>query len=418
MNKLSNQISSTNKLVSKLEKRITDLENILNKNNKLFHKEQINKDENNNSQQNLDASYFFQIKSLKEKVDNLSRSTNENLEQLRTDITKDFTDRTSLLQNIIEEKSMKIDSYNNCALNNQYMHKSVENNLNSKISFVESEIFSSIKKLSEDLNSNSAKIDFIEKRQNDNFNLIKEQITNINNKIINFQNEFNILNQFKNNANQNFEGMASDIIQQQDIINNFTSKILNKMNNFELNFEKNNQIIDEELKRLVQWKDDIYKNIEIINEKTIAEIKNFCEDLSKDLQKNQNEMTLLENHLIDEQKNFGKFVQEKMSSYEININKSIEYTSEDLKFVQKDVDNLKKNFEDFKDKTFEAVNDIEKYQNKKYDDLFRIMTVNNLVMPNFNYNNKIIKGNNAIETVNNNIIINEQNYNIGLSKDN
>ena len=313
---------------------------------------------------------------------------------------------------------MQIDSYNNCALNNQYMHKSVENNLNSKISFVESEIFSSIKKLSEDLNSNSAKIDFIEKRQNDNFNLIKEQITNINNKIINFQNEFNILNQFKNNANQNFEGMASDIIQQQDIINNFTSKILNKMNNFELNFEKNNQIIDEELKGLVQWKDDIYKNIEIINEKTIAEIKNFCEDLSKDLQKNQNEMTLLENHLIDEQKNFGKFVQEKMSSYEININKSIEYTSEDLKFVQKDVDNLKKNFEDFKDKTFEAVNDIEKYQNKKYDELFRIMTVNNLVMPNFNYNNKIIKGNNAIETVNNNIIINEQNYNIGLSKDN
>ena len=52
--------------------------------------------------------------------------------------------------------------------------------------------------------------------------------------------------------------------------------------------------------------------------------------------------------------------------------------------------------EDFKDKTFEAVNDIEKFQNKKYDNLFGIMIRNNLVKPNFNYNTKIVKNNNNI----------------------
>jgi len=82
--------------------------------------------------------------------------------------------------------------------------------------------------------------------------------------------------------------------------------------------------------------------------------------------------------------------------------------------------------EDFKEKTFEAVNDIEKYQNKKYDDLFRILSGNNLIKSNFRYNNKINSSVNETkkdnlqlnEKNNNNIIIQEQNYNIGLSRDN
>lgn len=77
--------------------------------------------------------------------------------------------------------------------------------------------------------------------------------------------------------------------------------------------------------------------------------------------------------------------------------------------------------EDFKDKTFEAVNDVEKYQNKKYDDLFRILITNNLVMPNFKYNSKIVQNNSPaiLDNQNNsNIIIKESNYNIGLSRDN
>ena len=155
----------------------------------------------------------------------------------------------------------------------------------------------------------------------------------------------------------------------------------------------------------------------MINDKTIKEINKFCDDVSKDLKMSQSEIGLLEKHIMDEQKNFGKFIQEKVADYEGNINKNVGYISEDVKILQKDVNNLKKNLEDFKDKTFEAVNDIEKFQNKKFDDLFGIMIRNNLVKPNFNYNTKIVK-NNILDKENNNIIINDQNYNIGISCDN
>ena len=291
--------------------------------------------------------------------------------------------------------------------------------MQSKLSTIETDILSSIRKISEDLNSHSTKIDFLEKKQIENNALIKEQISNINNKIINFQNEFNIFNQFKDNSNENFAGMANDIMQQQEIINTFINKVSESLNNFELISEKNNKIINDEIKSLIKWKEDIYKNIEMINDKTLKEINKFSEDVSKDLKMNQNEIGLLEKHISDEQKNFGTFLQEKMNDFEKNINKNMGYVSEDVKILQKDVFNLQKNLEDFKDKTFEAVNDVEKFQNKKYDDLFKIMIKNNLIMPNFNYNNKIMKNINSInDKENNNIIINEQNYNIGISRDN
>ena len=97
-------------------------------------------------------------------------------------------------------------------------------------------------------------------------------------------------------------------------------------------------------------------------------------------------------------------------------------SDEDIKSLRKDLDLLKTNLNDFKEKTFEAVNDVEKYQNKKYDDLFRILSGNNLIKSNFRYNNKINSESNdnleLNERNNNNIVIQEQNYNIGLSRDN
>ena len=416
MKKLTQQNASINTQISSLENRISELEKGFYYFSKRIQDESNNRLEQNNSQQ---VNNSLQIKTLNEKIETLAKSTNDLLNQFKQSISKDFSERTSQLKNIIEERTSRIDTFDKRAQDNQFIQKSFENNLQSKLSTIESDILSSIRKITEDLNTNSTKIDFLEKKQIENNAFLKEQISNINKKLINFQNDFNILYQFKDNSNENFAGMASDIMQQQEIINNFTNKMTENLDNFEKISEKNNKIIDDEIKSLIKWKEDIYKNIEMINDKTISEINKFCDDISKDLKNNQKEIGLLEKHITDEQKNFGKFLQEQMANYQTNINKNVGYISEDVKILQKDVGNLQKNLEDFKDKTFEAVNDIEKYQNKKYDDLFGVLIRNNLIKPNFNYNTKIIKNNNtAIDKENNNIIINEQNYNIGISRDN
>ena len=421
MNILSKKLSSANALISKLDQRISSLEykyDIITKkiqeesNNRLELAKSSQKNYSNNSIQNKE------IKEIKEKMEFLSKTTNEALSQIKKDITKDLGERTTQFQKIIQEKSNLFDTLDKKTKNAE--------NMQSKLNLVENDILSIIKKISDELDQNSVKINFLEKRQNENFNSTKEQIMDINKKIMQFQNEYNSINKFKENTNENFTAMANDIIHQQELIKEFVSKISERIGNFELDYEKNYSKLNEEINNLIQFKEEIYNNIEMVNAKTINEINKFIEDISTEIKNNKNEILLIEKHVTEEQNNFGNFIQEKMGNYETSINKNLEYCDEDIKTIKKDIHSLKANLDDFKEKTFEAVNDIEKYQNKKYDDLFRILSGNNLIKSNFRYNNKINSSVNETkkdnlqlnEKNNNNIIIQEQNYNIGLSRDN
>ena len=411
MNKLSKKISTTSELINKLEQRISILESGFDLFTKRIQEESNSRLELAKSNQINYSANSFQIQALKEKIELISKSTNEALSQFQFNLTKDFSERTSHLQNVIMEKSTIFDTFDKKAQNTQ------------ELLFKLADIENYIKKIKEDIAQNTVKIEFLEKKQNDNYNTIKEQIMDINKNIMQFQNEFNIINKFKNNANENFAGMANDIFHQQETLEEFNNKIIEQMNNFELNSEKNNQKINEEINILKTWKDDIYKNIEIINEKTINEINKFIEDISNDINNNKNEISMMEKHITEEQNNFGNFIQEKMDNYENSINKNLTYCDEDIKLLRKDVDTLKINLYDFKEKTFDAVNDVEKFQNKKYDDLFRILSGNNLIKSNFRYNNNKLNNNpneklELSEKNNNNIVIQQQNYNIGLSRDN
>ena len=411
MNKLSKKISSTSELINKLEQRISILESGFDLFTKRIQEESNSRLELAKSNQINYSANSFQIQALKEKIELISKSTNEALSQFQFNLTKDFSERTSHLQNVIMEKSTIFDTFDKKAQNTQ------------ELLFKLADIENYIKKIKEDIAQNTVKIEFLEKKQNDNYNTIKEQIMDINKNIMQFQNEFNIINKFKNNANENFAGMANDIFHQQETLEEFNNKIIEQMNNFELNSEKNNQKINEEINILKTWKDDIYKNIEIINEKTINEINKFIEDISNDINNNKKEISMMEKHITEEQNNFGNFIQEKMDNYENSINKNLTYCDEDIKLLRKDVDTLKINLNDFKEKTFDAVNDVEKFQNKKYDDLFRILSGNNLIKSNFRYNNNKLNNNpneklELSEKNNNNIVIQQQNYNIGLSRDN
>ena len=421
MNILSKKLSTANALISKLDQRISSLESkydIITKkiqeesNNRLELAKSSQKNYSNNSIQNKE------IKEIKEKMEFLSKTTNEALSQIKKDISKDLGERTTQFQKIIQEKSNLFDTLDKKTKNAE--------NMQSKLNLVENDILSIIKKISDELDQNSVKINFLEKRQNENFNSTKEQIMDINKKIMQFQNEYNSINKFKENTNENFTAMANDIIHQQELIKEFVSKISERIGNFELDYEKNYSKLNEEINNLIQFKEEIYNNIEMVNAKTINEINKFIEDINNEIKNNKNEILLIEKHVTEEQNNFGNFIQEKMGNYETSINKNLEYCDEDIKTIKKDIDSFKANLDDFKEKTFEAVNDIEKYQNKKYDDLFRILSGNNLIKSNFRYNNKINSSVNETkkdnlqlnEKNNNNIIIQEQNYNIGLSRDN
>ena len=167
MNILSKKLSTANALISKLDQRISSLESkydIITKkiqeesNNRLELAKSSQKNYSNNSIQNKE------IKEIKEKMEFLSKTTNEALSQIKKDITKDLGERTTQFQKIIREKSNLFDTLDKKAQDSQ--------NLQNKLNSIENDILFTVKNISEDLRQNSAKIEFLEKRQNDNCSTI------------------------------------------------------------------------------------------------------------------------------------------------------------------------------------------------------------------------------------------------------
>ena len=233
MNVLSKKMTSTNPLIAKLEQRIATLESGFDLVTKRINEESNSRLELAKSNQVNYSTNSFQIQSLKEKIELITKTTNETLSQFKFNLTKDFSERTSHLQNFVKEKSTIFDTLDKKAQDSQ--------NLQNKLNSIESDILSTVKNISEDLRQNSVKIEFLEKRQNDNFIETRNQIMDINNKILQFQNEFNSLNNFKDNSNENFAGMANDIFHHQEILDSFNSKMVEQLNNFESISEKNNK---------------------------------------------------------------------------------------------------------------------------------------------------------------------------------
>ena len=136
MNVLNKKMISTNSLISKLEQRIASLESGFDLFTKRMNEESNSRLELAKSSQINYSTNSFQIQSLKEKIEQISKSTNEALSQFKFNLTKDFSERTSHLQNIIMEKSTIFDTLDRKAQDSQ--------NLQSKLNTLENDILSTI----------------------------------------------------------------------------------------------------------------------------------------------------------------------------------------------------------------------------------------------------------------------------------
>ena len=164
MNILSKKISSTSELINKLEQRISILESGFDLFTKRIQEESNSRLELAKSNQINYSANSFQIQALKEKIELISKSTNEALSQFQFNLTKDFSERTSHLQNVIMEKSTIFDTFDKKAQNTQ------------ELLFKLADIENYIKKIKEDIAQNTVKIEFLEKKQNDNYNTITRSV--------------------------------------------------------------------------------------------------------------------------------------------------------------------------------------------------------------------------------------------------
>lgn len=387
MNSIVSKISTTNNGMMKMEKRIKDLETLTNSifstlNSEIESRKQLEQGHISSQSGNV-----AQIKTLKEGIEQLGQVVSESLEDFKQKITQDTSNKTSKVYSFVEEKMKLFEYYDKKNAENDFTKQNFENETKSRLYSLENEVKNSLKQLRDELNTNTARIDFIEKKCVDNYNIIKEDLGLLSKEMLNLKNELIALNKFKDNTISNFKNVRTDIIQHEEMINNFASKVNFSLSEFENKIKSYEESIKAQNENFDGIKNEIFGHIDVIDSKLNTKLKEINDLLFKQSSMQCKELDNFENHILTEQDKFTKYIQNRYDEQNENMKKLFDYTNEDLKMVKNKTDALENAMSNIKNQFFSNLNEAEEFLTKKYEGLFRIINSSGMVTSTSNSTN-------------------------------
>ena len=399
--------------IGKLDKRIKDLELLTTKLNERINEESFRRNELKNNQLTSSENNNFQIKTIKDSIEQLATIFNTSLTEMKTSFNEEINDKTSSLKEIIDEKSKLIDEIINNKKNDNLNYQNSFNDFGNKFENFEKEL----NEFKNDLKEKNKKIENFEKTVSNDHSFFEEQIGNINKQFMAIEKDSIINKTFKTNINKNIADIESEIRQQNEIINKIKLDYDSYMNTFESKLNKYYENYRIESDKLIKIQEDIYTHIDLTDNKLLTKIKELSDYFNKEITLQQNEIENFEKYIMQEHSHFSDFFQEKLKNLEQNMNKNISFTDADNKQLKIITKNLKEENENLKVKINENINELNKFHNKKNDTILKILMNNNLVPPDFDYKSFCAWNYSGTE---NDLISssNRNNYNNNLYEDN
>ena len=367
--------------IGKLDKRIKDLETLTNKLTERIMEESNKRKEIQNIQQSNSESNNFQIKTIKESIEQLANIFNTSLTALETSFNETIKNKTTSLKENIDNNTKLIEEIINTKKNEENNYKNSFSDIGNKFDNYKNELTL----FKNDLEEKNKKIENLEKTVNNDHTFFEEQIGNINNQFIAIENESKINKTFKTNINKNIADLESEIREQNEIINQIKLDYDSYMNNFESKLNKYYLNFRQESDKLLKMQEDIYTHLDINDNKLMTKLKELSDFYNKEITVQQNEIENFEKHILDEHNHFSDYFQEKLKILEQNTNQNISFTDADNKQLKIIINNLKEENENLKIKIGENINELNKFHNKKNDTILKILMNNNLVPPDFDY---------------------------------
>ena len=399
--------------IGKLDKRIKDLELLTTKLNERINEESFRRNELKNNQLTSSENNNFQIKTIKDSIEQLATIFNTSLTEMKTSFNEEINDKTSSLKEIIDEKSKLIDEIINNKKNDNLNYQNSFNDFGNKFENFEKELNG----FKNDLKEKNKKIENFEKTVSNDHSFFEEQIGNINKQFMAIEKDSIINKTFKTNINKNIADIESEIRQQNEIINKIKLDYDSYMNTFESKLNKYYENYRIESDKLIKIQEDIYTHIDLTDNKLLTKIKELSDYFNKEITLQQNEIENFEKYIMQEHSHFSDFFQEKLKGLEQNMNKNISFIDADNKQLKIITKNLKEENENLKVKINENINELNKFHNKKNDTILKILMNNNLVPPDFDYKSFCAWNYSGTE---NDLISssNRNNYNNNLYEDN
>jgi DNA repair exonuclease SbcCD ATPase subunit len=381
MTSLVKKVPSQNPELKRMEKRINELENLTTSISMQLRDEsskRANLEENSLTNQTGNQT---QIQTLKDTITQLGNLVNDSIEEIKMKSKNDFNEQYLKLQSYIDNKIKFINDLEKNNLNDNINKKKFDD-VNSKIFNLNNEFQLNIKNIRDELNSNISKIDFFEKKLIDNINNIKEEIQILNKEIIDIKNEIRAFKSFKDNSNNNFRMIKGDILKQEELITTFTNKVSLMLNEFEEKISKYDNLIIEQSEKYNSIKDDIMSKFTIQDNKLSSKLLELNDIIQEYHTSQCNEINNFEEHILKEEEKFNKFIQDKLILENENIKKMLSYYDDDYNNLKVKIENLEQNHDVMKNKFFNNLCDVEEFFKNKYDSLFSLINTQNFLKNN------------------------------------
>lgn len=315
-----------------------------------------------------------EIEKIKLSIENMNKNFTNKINNVDKEIRETISTKSENIILEINEKLKLLNYFDKKFIEKSFQQNSFETEIKSKFKEMDSEIKTIFKELKEEMNVTSSRLDIIEKKLNDNLEIFRENENQINIEMTQFKAEISSLGLFKDNSNKNFKNIHEDMLNQEQIITSFSSKINFTLKEYENKLKSFEYILGQEMEKLKQNRDEFQRRVDLIDSKFNSKLSEIDSKIFKQTDLNIKEIDNFENHVLSEMEKFQSFIQSKHDEQNSSFKKIVELTNDDLTILKNKHEKIEEDLSKIKNDFFNQLNEAEEFLTKKYEGLFRMIT--------------------------------------------
>ena len=360
-------LSKINKKVFQFEQYQNHIENLIEEEAKL--------------RQNVEKKTFLinenltsEISKLKNGFDTFSKTIANHIEEIKDQILVDVKNNNNKFLNQFQSNLKRFDEYEKFFENRKDDKLFQLNEIENKISILEQVTGNQISVIKNQIKTNSDNIQLIQNKINDSNNLLNNEMSQLKEEIKILQSQIDELKSNKITNNDSFSKIKSDLTrlnQKNEQLQNELNLIVNDVQNKLKHYESINKMLNE---NFISIKNDINTQLDDMNSLSNKNYNKLQNDLLNQIKESKVQMDKFNINIIEENKKFIDYNQEQLKKQSNNVKQLFEISNDDLDLLKKKCEVLEDVIKKIRTEMINNINNVESFLTKRYDSIFRTMS--------------------------------------------
>ena len=360
-------LSKINKKVFQFEQYQNHIENLIEEEAKL--------------RQNVEKKTFLinenltsEISKLKNGFDTFSKTIANHIEEIKDQILVDVKNNNNKFLNQFQSNLKRFDEYEKFFENRKDDKLFQLNEIENKISILEQVTGNQISVIKNQIKTNSDNIQLIQNKINDSNNLLNNEMSQLKEEIKILQSQIDELKSNKITNNDSFSKIKSDLTrlnQKNEQLQNELNLIVNDVQNKLKHYESINKMLNE---NFISIKNDINTQLDDMNSLSNKNYNKLQNDLLNQIKESKVQMDKFNINIIEENKKFIDYNQEQLKKQSDNVKQLFEISNDDLDLLKKKCEVLEDVIKKIRTEMINNINNVESFLTKRYDTIFRTMS--------------------------------------------